>query len=168
MRKWFYLFLLIVVGCSSYIQPKNGEAYGVVHPTGVLRITNIDGIRTTDLSGDYIFRVAPGRHTLTIARGHNKTPVEGKRTHLANFVLEIKEGTRYYLKASLSYGLNSLFFGVGFKEVKSWKPEVLRQEPISSYWKSHEKKDPESQKPKKPQSRVSSSSESQKGKTDSP
>ena len=158
MRKWCYLLLFIMVGCSSYIQPNNSEAYGVVHPTGVLRITDIDGVRTADFSGDYIFRISPGSHTITITHGHNKTPVEGKKTHLANFVLDIKEGIRYYLKANLNYGLNSLFFGVGFKEVKSWNPVLLRQEPISDYWKSHNKRTPYPKKSKKQQSQLNFSS----------
>ena len=127
-----FCVLVLLVGCG-YTQPGIHEPHGIVHPLGMLRITQIDGQRTVDLTGDYIFRIVPGPHELTLENGHNNsTPVEGTNSYVARFPIDIQEGKKYYLKAHLNYGLNNLFFGVGFQEVKSWRPVIDKEEHLRS------------------------------------
>lgn len=135
MLKYFYLiFCIVLLGCG-YVEPKLNEPYGIIHPTGGVRITQIDELNTIDFTGRYIFRVSPGKHKITLAHGHNKkTPVKGTKHHLAKYVVDIKEGREYYIRAKLIYGLNNLFFGKGFQEVKAWLPEINRISPIVGYW----------------------------------
>ena len=141
MQKWSYwLIVLILAGCG-YTQPKVSEPYGLLQPVGGVRILKINGDHVVTFDGNYVLRVTPGKTKLMLAHGHNsKTPVEGSKSPYAKMIIEVKEGICYYIKAKFRFGLNKLFFGAGFKEVKSWQPVIAKQKPLRGYKKrSHSK-----------------------------
>ncbi|NUM35177.1 MAG: hypothetical protein HUU50_11570 [Candidatus Brocadiae bacterium] len=136
MFKWYFLLFAIFFAGCAYRQPDLSEPYGIIQPLGGIRVLKVNGERVFDITGEYVLRVSPGKHTFLLARGHNeKTPVEGTESPYSQFPLEIEEGTCYYIEPGLKYGLNNLFFGTGFKEIVSWKPLIKKQEKISNYKK---------------------------------
>ena len=135
LKLWCLAATLFLIGCG-YTQPNINEPYGIIQPTGGIRILKIDGERVIDLSGDYILRASPGNHILILAYGHNKkTPVEGSKSPYGKLSVGVEEGICYYIAPKLKYGLNDLFFGAGFKEVKAWKPFLKEKKEIKGYKK---------------------------------
>lgn len=131
----FFLTGMLLLGCG-YTEPALNEPYGILHPLGPLRVVIIDGSHTIDITGQYIFRISPGPHTIKLLYGHGDTPVEGSHSSRATMDMEIEEGMRYYLEGKLNYGHLNLLFGVGFEGVKSWQPVLRKKEPIEGYKKA--------------------------------
>ena len=137
MQKIFFLVLCLgmIAGCG-YKQPSLNESYGIIQATGSIIIHQIDGKEAINLSGNYIFRISPGSHTLLLGQGHNeKTPVEGSDSPYASFPISIEEGYRYYLGTELIYGHEDVMLGYGFKAVKAWKPIIKKCTAIKGYKK---------------------------------
>ncbi len=136
MLKWYCLLLAcILIGCG-YTQPDLNERYGIIQPLGGIRILKVDQERVISLAGDYIIRVYPGQRHLLLGAGHNeKTFVEGTKSPFAKMTIDVEEGMCYYIEPKYTYGLNDLFFGAGFQEIKGWKPTLKKQAAIPGYQK---------------------------------
>ncbi len=138
MLKWCYFIIIcccFTLGCG-YIQPEVFEPHGIIQPVNGIRILKIDNERVISLLGDYVVRVTPGKRRLLLAVGQNeKTPVDGTKNPFAKMIVDIEEGMCYYIEPQYRYGMNNIFFGAGFKEIKAWKPLLKKALPISGYQK---------------------------------
>ena len=136
MLKWCYFIIIcccFTLGCG-YIQPEVFEPHGIIQPVNGIRILKIDNERVISLLGDYVVRVTPGKRRLLLAVGQNeKTPVDGTKNPFAKMIVDIEEGMCYYIEPQYRYGMNNIFFGAGFKEIKAWKPLLKKALPISGY-----------------------------------
>lgn len=123
----------IFVGCG-YKEPALNEPYGILHPLGSLKIVEIDDEHVMSFSGDYVRRVSPGTHLLTLNYGTNEqTPVEGSKSPIGKLSVDVEEGMRYYLAAEYNYEKRDMLVGLNLSVITSWRPVLKKTEPIEGY-----------------------------------